>query len=109
MVFRFKIADDEALIGKDTIWLICKAGDKQNEYQLSFPNPHSHVEGGIAWRLTYSASPTKTDCIGGAGLIGDLESLVGANSMKEATDRLRRMRRAYKAITQMECPAPIPD
>jgi len=102
MVKRIKIADDEALIGKDTVWLMCKAGDKQNEYQLSFPNPQSHAEGGIAWRLTHGAAPTKTDCIGGAGLIGALESLVGANSMKEATDRLRRMRRAYKAISVME-------
>jgi hypothetical protein len=102
MAHKIKIADDEALIGKDTVWLMCKAGDKMNEYQLSFPNPQSHIEGGIAWRLTHSNAPTKTDCIGGAGLIGDLESLVGANSMKEATDRLRRMRRAYKSIKDME-------
>ena len=102
MVNKVKIGDDEALVGKDTVWLMCKAGDKMNEYQLSFPNPHSHTEGGIAWRITHSDSPTKTDCIGAAGLVGDLESLIGANTTKEAIDRLRRLRRAYSHISSME-------
>lgn len=96
---KMRIGADEALITRDVVYLLCNAGDRQKEYQLSFPNPLSHDEGGLEWKLRYGGAETRDKlALQAAGEVAMLEHLVRDYSMKEITDRLRRMRRAYKAI-----------
>lgn len=96
---KMQIGPDEALITTDVVYLLCNAGNRNHEYQLSFPNPLSHKEGGVEWKLRYGSTETRDKIsVSAAGQIEILEHLVRDHSMKEITDRLRRMRRAYRAI-----------
>jgi len=96
---KLRVGPDEALICDHTVYLLCNAGDRQKEYQLSFPNPLSYEDGGLSWRLRYGGDETKIKhSVSAAGHIDMLAHLVSEYSMKEVTDRLHRMRRAHKAI-----------
>lgn len=73
---------------------------------VTIPNPQSYVDGGLVWRLTYS-DPVAIRYIA-AGAIESYAYLLSRNiTMKEATRRLRLMRRAYSDLaSQPEEPKP---
>ena len=53
---KVRIGDDEALLTKYTVYLLCKAGDKMNEYQLSFSNPLAREDGSLSWAMRYGSA-----------------------------------------------------
>lgn len=98
---KMRIGPDEALITDLVVYLLCKVDEPLERYQLSFPNPLAKEDGGLEWRLRYGGTETRDKlALLAAGEVGMLEHLVADHSMKEITDRLRRMRRAYKAIIE---------
>lgn len=65
------------------------------------PNPLSHEDGGLGWQLRYGGVEARDKlAVVAAGEVDMLEHLVRDYSMTEVTDRLRRMRRAYRAINE---------
>lgn len=65
----------------------------------TIPNPQSYDQGGIVWHLTYADDGPYRLCAG--SIIGTFDYLLsGGITMKEATHRLRLLRKARAALVK---------